>query len=148
MPRQYKRKTERTIDENNAKIALRAFFTKEYSMREAARRYGIKRSTLQSRIKILRKRRTDDELRRKFEDSGNESDEDEPPVNKYGNKYTVTQVFTLEQEKELEKYIQVSSDLHYGLDYVQLQKLAYQYAIKLPNCKIPDSWVKNQQAGE
>lgn len=146
MPRKYKRKTDRQVDDEGVKNAIRAFFAKECGLNEAARRNNIKRTTLQSRIKKMRTTKSDHEIRRELEDSGNESDS-EQPANKYGNKYTVTQVFTQDEETLLRKYIQRASDLNYGLDYTQIQKLAYEYSLRLPDCKIPESWHKNKRAG-
>lgn len=146
MPRKYKRKTDREVNELMMKNAIRSFFTRECSLREAARRYSVKRTTLQSRIKKMRSRKTDDEIRTQLEDSGNESDEG--PFNKFGNKYTVSQVFTFEEETQLRKYIQQASDLNYGLDYIQIEKLAYEFALKIPNCKIPETWHQKKKAGK
>lgn len=135
------------IDENSIKQAIIDHFNGSYSQRQAARVHGIKRATLQSRIKnILQKETKDDFLRQNLQnlgDSGNESDKETP---KYENKYTNRQVFTTEQEFELETYIKRCSDLNYGLTYVQIEKLAFEYAAVLPNCRVPPEWFPKRQA--
>ncbi|CAG9768153.1 unnamed protein product [Ceutorhynchus assimilis] len=89
MPRKYIRKTDRAnIDERVMKSALDECLKNRMKVSEAARQYGVKRTTLQSRIKTLLKRKPLEELLN--EDSGNELSEEE----KIGNKYTVKQVFT------------------------------------------------------
>lgn len=56
-------------------------------------------------------------------------------IRKYHSKYTSTQVFSIEEEYELEKYLVKSSRMHYGLTYRQARELAYQYA-KLSICQV------------
>lgn len=148
MPRKRMLKTNRNqIDENSIKQAITGYFNGTYSEREAARVHGIKRTTLQSRVKKILQKKTKEEYLRHFlqnlDDSDNESEEDSP---KYSNKYTNRQVFTTEQESELETYIKRCSDLNYGLTYVHIQKLAYEYASALPNCQIPPEWHQERQA--
>lgn len=152
MPRKYVRKTNRcSIDENSIKLAILDFFNGNCSEREAARIHGIRRSTLQSRVnKILKKKTKEQYLRqhlRNQDDSGNESELDND-LPKYSSKYTNRQVFNTEEEMELERYIKRCSDINYGLTYVQIQKLAYEYAIVLPNCVVPKEWCERKQAKE
>nr|CAI5821192.1 unnamed protein product [Callosobruchus analis] len=76
MPRKYAKKTARVeIDENRVKAAMKAVLTKRLSQYKAAQEYGVKRQTIQSRIKTLLKKKTLEEILRGFEDSGNESDD-------------------------------------------------------------------------
>lgn len=77
------------------------------------------------------------------EDSGNESSEGET----FGSKYTVKQVFTVAQESELREYIKKCSNLHYGLSYVQIRKIAYQFSKSCRCSRIPSNWETNQIAG-
>lgn len=152
MPRKRVLKTERnSIDEEAVKRAIMYYFNGTCSEREAARVNGIKRSTLQSRVKTILSKKTKQEYLRQHlqnqDDSGNDSElvDDSP---KYSNKYTNRQVFTMEEEEELEKYIKKCSDINYGLTYVQVQKLAYDYANALPHCKVPREWHESKQAKE
>ncbi|KAK4884074.1 hypothetical protein RN001_000345 [Aquatica leii] len=68
-----------------------------------------------------------------LDDSGQENEAaDVNQIRKYHSKYTSTQVFSFEEECELEKYLVKSSRMHYGLTYRQARELAYQYA----SCKM------------
>lgn len=149
MPRKYKRKTEREMDEKNMKNAICACLKKELGLNESARQHGVKRTTLQSRLKqMLGKGKTPEDVIKRMEDSGNESNEEEDAVKKFGSKYTVRQIFTRSEERNLANYIKHASNLNYGLTFIQIQKLAYEYAKKLPNCKIPQNWFDKEQAGK
>ncbi|KAF2896678.1 hypothetical protein ILUMI_09493 [Ignelater luminosus] len=76
-------------------------------------------------------------------DSGYESKGDI----KFSSKYTVKQVYTMNQEVELSNCIKKFSDLHYGLSYVQIRTLTFQFAKSSPNCKIPNDWETHKIAG-
>lgn len=147
MPRKRNLKTNRSdINENQVRRAIIGIFNGSCSAREAVRVYGIKRSTLQCRIKKILRNKTKEEYLQQnqiLEDSGNESEEASP---KYSSKYTNRQVFSLQEESELESYIMRCSDLNYGLTYFHIQKLAYEYGSALPNCKIPKEWHVERQA--
>ncbi|KAF2893320.1 hypothetical protein ILUMI_12853 [Ignelater luminosus] len=114
MPRKRVLKTNRTVI---------SYFNGTYSTRRAAIVYGIKRSTLQSRIKNILKKRTKEKYLRKHlenhNDSGNESEADNDSP-KYSSKYTVRQVFTNEEEDELEKYIKRCSDINFWRTYTDI----------------------------
>lgn len=57
MPRTYIKKTDRVnIDEKSVKLAIRECLNERLKVSEAARQYGIKRTTLQSRINTLLKK--------------------------------------------------------------------------------------------
>lgn len=130
------------------KNAILAYLKNESGLNEAARLRDVKRTTLQSRVKILLKKKTREEVVRKMEDSGNESTEEDSAISKYGNKFTNNQIFTVDEENQLCCYIKKCSNLNYGLSYNQVQKLAYEFAIKLSKSKIPKNWITNQQAGK
>lgn len=143
MPRTYTKKTDRVnIDEKVMKLAMKECLAKRLKVKEAARQYGVKRTTLQSRIKTLLKKKSLEEIL--MNDSGNESEDDSP---KYNSKYTAKQVFTRYQEIELSDYIKKSSNLHYGLTYKQIRILAYEFANSIPNWRMPENWKKNKIAG-
>ncbi|KAB0805337.1 hypothetical protein PPYR_02307 [Photinus pyralis] len=131
------------------KQAILEYFNGVYSEREAARVHSIKRSTLQSRVKKILTNKTKEQYLREqnLNDSGHESDIDDSPP-KYSSKYTNRQVFSTQEELELEKYIKRCSDINYGLTYVQIQKLAYEFAIALPHCNFPQEWREAKQAKE
>lgn len=144
MPKKYIKKTNRSeICEKKMRLAIKAVICDRLSKYKAAQEYGIKRTTIQSRIKNLLKKRSLDELKRQLEDSGNESEED----GKFSSKYTSQQVFNVEQEAQLSAYIKRSSDLNYGLNYKQIRSLAHDYAKSIVNCRIPKNWEPNKMAG-
>uniref|UniRef100_A0A2A4JR59 HTH psq-type domain-containing protein n=1 Tax=Heliothis virescens TaxID=7102 RepID=A0A2A4JR59_HELVI len=132
MPRRYKRVTDKAdVPEANMKLALESVLNKELSIRKAAEQYGVKAGTLQHRIEKKKK-------------------ENELPnikVRIFENKFTNKQVFTADEEKELEKYIKKSSAIQYGLTLKAVRKLAYEYACALPNCKYPEKWDEDKLAG-
>lgn len=142
MPRVYVKKTDRNnIDEQRMKLAVKECLKNKVKISEAARQYGIKRTTLQSRIAKLLKKKP---LERIIDsDSGNESEEEA----RFNSKYTVKQVLTMDQEEDLQNYIKKSSDLHYGLSYKQIRILAFQFAKSTHTSNIPDNWETNQMAG-
>lgn len=127
MVRAYKPKTDRgSIDEETVKSAISEVISKRLSIRRAADKYRIKAATLQHRIEKFRKT---------FEENEASSS------NIYGSKYTVAQVFSIEQEKAFAEYLLNCSKMHYGLSLQQVLVLAYEYAEYL-GCKYPESWKK------
>lgn len=143
MPRTYKCKTNRpNIDENAIKQAIRDVTRNVCGLLEATRRYGIKKSTLQSRIKTMRSKAPNGIID-VHSDSGNESED----RMLYSSKYTVNQVFTKNHELELTNYIKKTSNLNYGLTYRQIRLLAYDFA-KSKKLTVPPSWNTNEIAGK
>ncbi|CAG9576985.1 unnamed protein product [Danaus chrysippus] len=61
--------------------------------------------------------------------------------NIYGSKYTVAQVFSIEQEKALTQYLLNCSKMHYGITLRQLLTLAYEFA-ESSGCNYPKPWKK------
>lgn len=61
-------------------------------------------------------------------------------------KYNSRQVFTLEQEKLLSDYAEVSANMLYGITITQLAKLAYETAAR-NNIRMPENWETNKRAG-
>jgi hypothetical protein len=59
----------------------------------------------------------------------------------------VNQVFSEEEEKELVKYLQTATRMHYGPSQHDIMHLAHDYAVA-NRMKIPDSWQKNEAAGK
>lgn len=143
MPRTYKCKTNRSnIDECAIKQAIRDVTTNVCGLMEAVRRHGIKKSTLQSRIKTMRSKAPDGIIDL-HSDSGNESEDH----TLYSSKYTVNQVFNTMQELEMTNYIKKTSNLNYGLTYRHIRLLAYDFA-KSNNLAVPPSWNTNEIAGK
>lgn len=67
------------------------------------------------------------------------------PYFKYSVTNAVRNIFTKEEEKQLEEYLLFSSRLHYGLNKKQICLLAYEYAVK--NNNIPNKWKEQQKPG-
>lgn len=144
MPKHYIKKTNRCdISEKNMKLAIKAVLTGRLSQYKAAQDYQVRRQTIQSRIKIMLVKKSKEELLAKWEDSGNESEEEVS----YTSKYAARQVFTTNQELELVGYIKRCSDLNYGLNYSQIRELAYDFARALSDSKASHSWELNKMAG-
>ncbi|KAI4455503.1 helix-turn-helix psq domain [Holotrichia oblita] len=98
MPKNYIKKTNRCeINENNMKLAIKVVLTGTLSQYKAAQEYQLKRQTLQSRIKILLKKNSKEELLTGWADSGNESEEEVS----YTSKYIAREVFISSQELAL-----------------------------------------------
>lgn len=148
MVRVYKKKTNRAnISENDMECAVKQILRKHMSERQASIQFNVKRGTLHSRIQKLKQKYTPLELSKiyEYDDSGNESIEDHSNV--YSSKYTVWQVFSNEQEAQLVSYIKTCSNMNYGLTYLQIRTLAFEYASALPNCKYPNKWNETKKAG-
>ncbi|XP_047123036.1 uncharacterized protein LOC124806312 [Hydra vulgaris] len=132
MPRIYIKKETRTkeVDEEAMKSAMNDVLHKTLSIRMSAQKYGIKPTTLQSRLINSHKKAANNTLLRVF-----------------SSKFTSNQVFTAEEETLLNKYIVKCSKMHYGLTMVQVRRLAYEYA-NVNQLKYPPSWNHNKMAGK
>ncbi|KAK9744473.1 hypothetical protein QE152_g7676 [Popillia japonica] len=76
--------------------AIKDVFQKKKSKRNTAQHYNLKRTTLQSRIKALLKKKRLEELLRKYDDSGNESEDRD--LNRKSTKYSVKQISNTQEE--------------------------------------------------
>ncbi|XP_039289331.1 uncharacterized protein LOC120352518 [Nilaparvata lugens] len=142
MPRIYIKKTNRTsIDEQEVKKAIIDIFNNVKSIEGASEFYNIKRQTLQSRIKEITAVTTKEDWLKK--DSGQESEEEKPS---FADKYAARQVFNVMEEQKLAEYIKNCSELHYGMNYEQIQELAFEYATRLGK-DMPANWKLNGLAG-
>lgn len=144
MVRKYKKKTKRaSISEEDIKRAMEEVLTHKVSVRNAAARYNICKSTLFLRLKKKVKKSICDHVN----DSGNDTDVEAGASADQRSKYASRQVFTVTEEKELEEYLVRSSEIHYGLTYRNARKLAYEFAVRL-NKKFPQKWTQTGLAGE
>lgn len=138
MVRNYKKKTNRgEIPEKVIRLAVKTVIKKQKTLREAAASFNIKKSTLFDRVKLYKLKYPSGN------DSGHESTSDEAEIS---SKYVTRQIFSSQEETELEKYLIHSSKINYGLTYQNTRKLAYEFALHLHK-KIPDSWYENRKAG-
>lgn len=132
MVRNYKPKTERTkISEENMEKAIDDIVKNKVSVRDAAIKYDLSKSTLFNRLKKVRKNKTDCVTNINY---------------KFQSKYTSQQIFTAEQELLLRNYLISCSQLNYGLTCANTRNFAYQYANHL-KIFIPESWEENKMAG-
>ncbi|XP_030751596.1 uncharacterized protein LOC115879087 [Sitophilus oryzae] len=144
MVRNYKPKTNRAnINEDTMRQALREVLSKNMSQREAVRVYGIKRQTLQSRIKQILRTMTVEEYLQRTDDDGYESESDLQEKGKYATR----KVFSTTQEEKLVNYLKQCSNMNYGLTYEQVRVMVYDYARILPSCKYPKNWNTYKKAG-
>lgn len=138
MVRNYKKKTDRcSINEESISHALREVLDKRMSIRMAAQSFAIKKSTLYDRVKIA--------LKNNGNDSGTEDNIDIRCAR--NSKYGSRQVFSMQNENLLVKYLKTSSNIHYGLTFKTCRSLAYEYANSL-NLKYPSQWDIAKTAGK
>ncbi|XP_043461954.1 tigger transposable element-derived protein 1-like [Leptopilina heterotoma] len=107
-----------TMKPDDNKINLAIEFVREgYSVRGAAKRFGIPLQTLRQRLKGCKTK---------------------------SEAHMAQRVFNCEQEQQLEEYLLKSAKLFYGLSIHQLRTLAFQFAQRLKAAKsikkIPASW--------
>lgn len=124
MVRNYKRKRE-SVEEDAMQRTVSAVIDGGMHLREAGDMYGIKHNTLFYRVK-------------KFKENPGKT-------NDYSSLYTVNQVFTTEQEDLLQGYIIKCSKMNYGLNYIQIRQIAFEYSDKLGCC--PEKWKVKGIAG-
>lgn len=145
MVRTYVKKTQRIlISETDMRRAIKDVIKKKKSIRAAAFHHDIKPATLQHRIEKLKK------LNKVIAIENSDSDsafDEETQQQTFQSKYSSRQVFSREEEKNLEKYLLKSSQIQFGLTYHQARSLAYQYACRLQKSLMPSSWHKNKMAG-
>lgn len=137
MPRIYfVKKGTRTeeIYEDAMESAIKEVLDKTLSSRKSAQKYGIKPTTLESRLK-------------KFHKKASVEKENNIPARVFSSKFTSNQVFTTEEEAFLNKYITDCSKMHYELSIVQVRKLTYEFS-KANQLHYPPSWNHNRMAGK
>lgn len=121
-------------------------------MATAAQRYGLPRSTLRSRLDLLRKKYSSEELNRMFgEDSGNESDKATTAASvlqplaakKFSNKYSTKQVLSEEHERQIVMYLKkkICDLLNHGLSAKEVRLLA-----EISKCKVHEQWHTKKEA--
>lgn len=137
MVRTYKRKTDRSTNEENVSKALRDIANKTETISSAARKFNIRRTTLRERFKKYTKKNV--------ADSGNSSN-DEGTVANFSSKFSTRQVLTTKQENDLTVYFEKCSALQFGLTRVMALKFVYQYVVK-NQIKHPPSWDEKEMAG-
>lgn len=136
MVRVYKRKTNKeNIPEDKIKAAVIDVIVKKRSIRSTAAKFCMPYSTLYSRIEIAKNRNQSFDFHNVI------------TTKAVGvSKNRVRQIFSDEEENELKKYLTISSNICYGLSYMQTRTLAYEFARKL-NKNYPVRWNEKKCAG-
>lgn len=134
MPR--RKKTDKIIGKTSAdtmRNALRDIENSGLSVKAAAIRYEIPRTTLRRYVDKIKDRRE-------------KIDWNSPVLPRLEPNYKVNQIFSQEEEENLSDYFQTMAKLHHGLNPRCARKLTYDLA--LANRKrIPPSWAENETAG-
>lgn len=108
--------------------AVKEVVTDGIGLRKTALKFGVDKMTLHRYVTKYK------------ENLGNK----QPTV--FEPNYSVSQVFTREEETLLASYLKKASQLHHGLGTVNCRLLAYEFAIR-NNKKHPEQWDKNKIAG-
>lgn len=123
-----KKTTDRSsIDEIAIKNALADIQNKTKTPTSAARKYGLKRTTLISRLK-----------------KAQSSELHVSPI--FSSKYTTHQIFSKDEERELVDYFKKCSAQTYGFSFSMARSFSFQYA-KKNKVKVPRSWTIKKEAG-
>lgn len=136
MVRTYKRKrVEVPPKEDDMLNAIQAV-ADGMKLRRAAATYGVKHTTLFYRIKNK-------------QDREQAQENDQVPIDRsdYSSKFSTSQVFTKTEEDLLVSYILKSSKINYGLTYMQIRILAYDYAKRINKSICVSKWDVNKIAG-
>ncbi|KAJ8948006.1 hypothetical protein NQ318_011894 [Aromia moschata] len=127
MPRSKLGVKRHAVNTDNLVSALKRCVSAEMSIREAARTYGVSKSTLIRHINV-------------FKASG-------ASIFKYSANNNAKQVFNNGEELILEKYLITASRYYYGLTKKEVRCLAYQYAVA-NNKKYTHFWNTQNAAGK
>lgn len=130
MPNIYKRKyPEKTFDEKAMKEAVKAVLEKKETASSAAKKYGVKRTTILSRLSRIGDSRTAslDQM--------------------FSSKHSGSQVLSKQQENELTTYFKKCSRLHHGLTLDVAKKFVYEYVIR-NEIDHPSNWDRDKMAGK
>uniref|UniRef100_A0A8D8W7V0 HTH psq-type domain-containing protein n=1 Tax=Cacopsylla melanoneura TaxID=428564 RepID=A0A8D8W7V0_9HEMI len=147
MVRTYKRKTQRSsISENAVRQAIQDVKNGNTTMRQAARRYSLKKSMLHKRLLKFKSKMGSMPIPESLvsQDEAIQAVLFQDPSKP--NKYATQRVFSIEQERMLESYLIDSANVNYGLTYEQMREFAYDYALKL-DLNIPATWEEHKKAG-
>ena len=130
MVREYKRKTDRgnKIPPDVMKRAIHHYLTTNDGIKKTADMFDIPRSTLRGYIKKMRDRPVDEV--------------EALPIGYRG----IRRVFNDNQERELCRYLQVASEIYFGLSPSEVRTLAFQCA-RHYQIDMPPSWAEKEKAG-
>lgn len=136
MARKYIRKTNRVEleDKGGLLAAVKAVRLKQVSCRKAAKDYDVNYKTVGRYVERFKELSPEELVNL--------------TVDQFQAGYTVDhkQVLNSDDQKQLVDYVLFSSSIFYGLSPIEIRKLAFEYALQNGK-KIPESWIKNKQAG-
>lgn len=115
------------VNSENLTAAAEKCISGEISIREAARRYNVSKTTLIRHVKSFK--------------------ESTATVFEYVANNNTKQVFNDAEEAELKDYLLTAARYHYGLTKTEVRNLAYQFAVAKGK-KFPDSWNEGKSAGK
>lgn len=128
MPQNYQKKREKiAVPVEKLETAVEEC-RKGGSLRAIGKKYGIPKSTLADLLK------SDGMTKHK------------QSVEKYGNVYSKSQVFTKAEEIMLVQHVLTLSKMHHGLSKQKLLELAFEFG-RANGKTMPDSWTLNKKAG-
>lgn len=127
MPRSKSAVKRPPINSENLTCAANKCISGELSMREAAKRYNISKTTLIRHVKS-------------FKESG-------ALVFEHVAANNTKQVFNNEEENLLKDYLLIAARHHYGLTKREVRNLAYQFAVARKK-NYPESWNEQKNAGK
>lgn len=134
MPRTYKRKTQRqSVSSATLQSLANDVKTNKLSLREAAEKYGLTKSTVHRHLKNLHAPTSPDTQAKQTEVG-------------YTHLANTKQILSPKKELELANHLKALDNRFYGLSPVQCRELGYQFA-KQNQCKVPSSWKENEIAG-
>ena len=123
----YKHKTDRgRADHEQIMTAVRKVVDTGLPCRNVADEHGIPHCTLRRYCIRYRSNGGDGDMRTGY--------------------FNAQSVLSIDEEQLLVDYVQRAAALYYGLNTMEMRRLAYDYAKKLEK-KMPNSWASNEKAG-
>ncbi|KAK4287135.1 hypothetical protein Pmani_039791 [Petrolisthes manimaculis] len=126
MPRQRQRTSNKQMDRTDLEKAFNHRVKTECSHKEAAEKFGVKKTTLV--------------------DAFNRSKKESNGVTYVPVPGKVNMVFTPEQEGLIVKYTIQAAQMFYGLPRIEVRRMVYNYAHACKSKSIPEAWERNRMA--
>ncbi|KAK4314175.1 hypothetical protein Pmani_014508 [Petrolisthes manimaculis] len=126
MPRQRPRTSNKQMDRTDLEKAFNHRVQTECSHKEAAEKFGVKKTTLV--------------------DAFNRSKKEANGVTYVPVPGKVNMVFTPEQEGLIVKYTIQAAQMFYGLPRIEVRRMVYNYAHACKSKSIPEAWERNRMA--
>ncbi|KAK4310487.1 hypothetical protein Pmani_017953 [Petrolisthes manimaculis] len=126
MPRQRQRTSNKQMDRTDLEKAFNHRVQTECSHKEAAEKFGVKKTTLV--------------------DAFNRSKKESNGVTYVPVPGKVNMVFTPEQEGLIVKYTIQAAQMFYGLPRIEVRRMVYNYAHACKSKSIPEAWERNRMA--